>query len=60
VLDVPGGDYLGDVDQIAPGGQHSCARTLSSNLLCWGSNMRNQLGDGTTTTRMLPVYVSSP
>ncbi len=38
---------LGRVDEIAAGLSHTCART-GATLLCFGSNQRGQLGDGTS------------
>jgi alpha-tubulin suppressor-like RCC1 family protein len=37
---------------------HSCALTTVGGLLCWGANGSGQLGDGSTTTRLVPVDVS--
>jgi alpha-tubulin suppressor-like RCC1 family protein len=34
------------VDSVALGGWHSCAITDAGRLLCWGTNDRLQLGDG--------------
>lgn len=35
-----------DINAIAVGGFHSCARKSDGALLCWGANFRGQLGDG--------------
>jgi len=43
---------------IATGSWHTCALTSGGAVLCWGINTFGQLGDGTTTTRFVPVAVS--
>ncbi len=35
---------------IASGGSHTCAILNNGSVLCWGSNVYGQIGDGTTTT----------
>jgi alpha-tubulin suppressor-like RCC1 family protein len=42
---------------IAVGIMHVCGLTLEGNVLCWGQNDANQLGDGTTTDSPVPVLV---
>lgn len=42
---------------IKAGGYHTCMLTVSGSLYCWGNNEQGQLGDGTTTTRYLPIKV---
>ena len=46
------------VSSISAGGLHTCARTISVGVRCWGYNFYGQLGDGTTTQRITPVAVS--
>ncbi len=44
--------------QIAAGREHACARTNDGNVFCWGANGAGQLGDGTTTNRLVPTKVA--
>ncbi|ROQ72994.1 alpha-tubulin suppressor-like RCC1 family protein [Streptomyces sp. CEV 2-1] len=50
----------GTVTQIAAGDDHSLALTATGKVLAWGYNAEGQLGDGTTTTRRLPVETHIP
>ena len=43
---------------VAAGRQHTCAVTSSGAIGCWGHNGYGQVGDGTTTNRLVPVGVS--
>lgn len=45
------------VTAITAGGGHTCALTSIGEMRCWGSNWRNQLGDGTLTSRDIPGSV---
>ncbi|MBL8777723.1 MAG: hypothetical protein JNK12_17410 [Acidimicrobiales bacterium] len=73
VLDPSGSAPLSGVAEVSAGGgfgytsssgeslmRSACAVLTTGEARCWGTNARGQLGDGTTTTRLLPVVVSSP
>lgn len=45
------------VKAIAVGSDHSCALKNDGEVMCWGRNTHGQLGDGTTTTRIIPTKV---
>jgi alpha-tubulin suppressor-like RCC1 family protein len=53
---VQGG--LSGVVQVSAGESHSLALTYDGSVWAWGANGNGQIGDGTTTTRLLPVRVS--
>jgi alpha-tubulin suppressor-like RCC1 family protein len=42
---------------VATGARHSCALKSDNTIWCWGRNADGQLGDGTTTSRDVPVKV---
>jgi alpha-tubulin suppressor-like RCC1 family protein len=48
----------GGAAAIAPGFNHTCALTTSGGVMCWGDNYYGQLGDGTTTDRLLPTFAT--
>lgn len=52
-----GANGCGSASQIASGHMHSCALLNNGSVMCWGSNIYSQLGDGTTTERYAPVAV---
>ena len=49
---------LSGASKIAAGGNHTCALTSAGAVQCWGFNSNGQLGDGTTTNRLMPTAVS--
>ncbi|MBY6240265.1 chromosome condensation regulator RCC1 [Methylosinus sp. Sm6] len=56
---VPVSGLTTGVVAVAAGGFHTCARTATNSVKCWGYNDFGALGDGTTTSRLAPVSVSS-
>ncbi|MBU1244547.1 hypothetical protein KJ612_15205, partial [Myxococcota bacterium] len=46
------------VVSIESGFAHSCAVKTNGYLWCWGGNGNGQIGDGSTTTRLVPVPVN--
>lgn len=45
------------VTQLYSGNYHNCVVRSDGKLKCWGFNATGQLGDGTTSSRTLPVAV---
>ncbi|MBI3786012.1 MAG: hypothetical protein HY270_21690 [Deltaproteobacteria bacterium] len=43
---------------LAAGDHHTCGLTLTGGVKCWGGNDKGQLGDGTTTQRLIAVYAT--
>ena len=43
---------------LRPGGEHVCGITTDHVVLCWGSNVAGQLGDGSNTQRQTPVAIA--
>jgi alpha-tubulin suppressor-like RCC1 family protein len=46
------------VAQVTAGFLHTCARRADATVWCWGENFAGQLGDGTTSSRAMPVQVA--
>jgi len=47
------------ITRVSAGGYHTCALSSSGRVRCWGQNSYGQIGDGTTTVRLLPTSVVS-
>lgn len=45
---------------LSAGGRHTCGIASGGPAVCWGSNSKGQLGDGTLLDRSTPTLVSSP
>ena len=54
---APGGQRIADVSRLAAGVDHTCALRSGGRVMCWGSNQRGQLGDGTTAQALAPLAV---
>jgi len=48
---------LGEVTEIAAGGQHGLALLKNGTVVAWGSNSFGQLGNGGTSDSDVPVAV---
>lgn len=46
-----------DIKDVKVGLRHTCALTTAGAVYCWGNNGNGQVGDGTTTGRMVPTAV---
>jgi alpha-tubulin suppressor-like RCC1 family protein len=46
--------------QVSAGDFHTCGKTVAGVGYCWGMNFSGQIGDGTTTGRVIPTAVAGP
>lgn len=44
--------------RVAAGPAHTCGIRSDGTLWCWGENLHGQLGDGTTTPRLVPKQIA--
>jgi len=44
-------------NQVSSGWEHTCGLTMEGQAYCWGRNVHGEVGDGTRTTRLVPVAV---
>ncbi len=53
---------IGPVVEVAAGKNHSCARKIDGDVMCWGSNTYGELGNGShlSTTKPVAVKVVKP
>lgn len=51
-------DLAADIEEIEAGSNHTCARSASGGLQCWGDNRFGQLGIDATSLRLVPTQVS--
>ena len=59
VLNQTGTGPLNGLVQIAAGSHHACALRSAGTERCWGDDTNGQLGDGITTSELLPVVVKN-
>jgi alpha-tubulin suppressor-like RCC1 family protein len=55
---VPVAEMVEWFRMVRAGWNHTCAFTGSGRMMCWGWNLHGQLGDGSNTSRTVPVYVN--
>jgi alpha-tubulin suppressor-like RCC1 family protein len=52
-----GGDCSDSATQISMGTSHACGVAAGGRVYCWGDNTYGDVGDGTTTQRLVPTLV---
>jgi alpha-tubulin suppressor-like RCC1 family protein len=55
---VPVAGLPGTVAQVGAGWRHTCARTATGEVLCWGINSQGELGNGTLIDSPWPTPVT--
>ena len=51
-------ELQGTVSQMVVGATHSCALLLNGTVMCWGSGIEGQLGNGASVSSAFPVNVT--
>ena len=60
VVDANNNMLLANANKAIVGLNHTCMLTSSTRIMyCWGDNQYGQLGDGTTTDRLVPTIVAN-
>jgi alpha-tubulin suppressor-like RCC1 family protein len=49
-----------DTVELALGYDHTCARSVTGDVRCWGRGDLGQLGDGNKANSLIPVIVATP
>merc|ERR1712038_1439859 len=55
--DINLGTSVSYTNQVSLGFHHTCARTDTNTLMCWGSNGSGELGDGTRIDSLTPKLI---
>jgi alpha-tubulin suppressor-like RCC1 family protein len=61
-VELSGGSPLQSIAQVAAGNEHTCARTTTRNVFCWGDRTHGQLGNATSgapVAHAVPVVSTS-
>jgi alpha-tubulin suppressor-like RCC1 family protein len=52
-----GPPFTGAGDHLTVGGAHSCVRTTTEDVWCWGGNLNGQIGNNSTMNQPVPVQI---